>query len=558
MGFLAGFGQGFSDSFNQARAIREQKNARQFDLYFNEFSKRRDQYEKDKKADEQAIRTAKDLVTGMPGVPEQAWVNAYKWLRTGVDVATVEARLRNTKFTAKPDVTDETSKPMTLEEQTQSIQQQPLDVMNDNGAAPVVEQPQQTQPTEMTPLEKLQNVFNPDVRRQQQEIQMRNRVVDTAGVQNNQYDQIMQGYTPEDIPVTMQGETTDSALYLKMLNEFGLEGSISKGDLVGADLKANAYMQSGDPEQQKMAELYRKEKPVLEEALGSTTESVSAKDAATLLDKINPEETKLNQQVADLKSFTKEAMDMRNFVKSHKEAITAVGGVTEFFYGLKNEAETALNIAAEFANRNPDASERDVLSEVQKELAATDDSSIDKIGKAKAEFNARLIRLAIKAGKASGISGQNMSDKDFKKLMDTIQASNDFATFDRNLKTYVSDSLNSVENNRQAFTNNSIYRFLTTYGDNQLKEMYSQYESPIAEDEAFNDINTWLGSAEESATSDTPQTDKAMKDQPKQKGQIITVTEELAKADPALKSLVGRQIIVDANSNWEPYNAAAK
>src|SRR4051812_9193219 len=98
MGFAAGFGEGFANSWAQAAAASNQRKEDIFKLAYENYMTNKQQYLIDQRNDQKAIQESKDLVSSIPGVPPDAWKYAYTWARQGMNVNDIRSNLATSNF----------------------------------------------------------------------------------------------------------------------------------------------------------------------------------------------------------------------------------------------------------------------------------------------------------------------------------------------------------------------------------------------------------------------------------------------------------------------------
>lgn len=95
MGFMAGFGSAFSQSFENARARTAQREDDIFKLTFSQYLKNDEARKEAEKKDALAVKQAKAIAELVPGVNQKAAVaQVYKMLNAGMDQETILEELR--------------------------------------------------------------------------------------------------------------------------------------------------------------------------------------------------------------------------------------------------------------------------------------------------------------------------------------------------------------------------------------------------------------------------------------------------------------------------------
>jgi hypothetical protein len=100
MGFMAGFGPAFAQSFNSSLERRAQRKDDMFKLTYKEYLDRRNQYEQKKSEDSAAIKKAKVLARDMAG-NEEAWPMIREWIGSGLTDGQIDELIKNGEFETK-------------------------------------------------------------------------------------------------------------------------------------------------------------------------------------------------------------------------------------------------------------------------------------------------------------------------------------------------------------------------------------------------------------------------------------------------------------------------
>ena len=99
MGFMAGFGAGFAQSFNASQEQYNQEKMLVLQQAYEQWNRMSELYQQSKIADDKNKVLAHALVdTAGQGVPAEAWTYAYKWLSAGLSGDDVIKRLQTTQF----------------------------------------------------------------------------------------------------------------------------------------------------------------------------------------------------------------------------------------------------------------------------------------------------------------------------------------------------------------------------------------------------------------------------------------------------------------------------
>ena len=171
------------------------------------------------------------------------------------------------------------------------------------------------------------------------------------------------------------------------------------------------------------------------------------------------------------------AKSASNFLKETKNALGILGDI---FQSNQTNGES-IDITQEMVERR--LRQRGDLIDGQslQELADTDvftlGDSVEDLAKKKAAFNAKLILMAFRAGGLEGQTGMAMSNKDFDRLKDVVNASKDGETFVTELGKYVQGRIDTLRDDASLIQNDKArVNFQSRYG-------YDPYSgnSPVTE-----------------------------------------------------------------------------
>ena len=166
-----------------------------------------------------------------------------------------------------------------------------------------------------------------------------------------------------------------------------------------------------------------------------------------------------------------------NFLKETKNALGILGDI---FQANQTNGES-IDITQEMVERRLRARGDLVDGQSLQELADTDvftlGDSVEDLAKKKAAFNAKLILMAFRAGGLEGQTGMAMSNKDFDRLKDVVNASKDGETFVTELGKYVQGRIDTLQDDASLLQNDrGRVNFQSRYG-------YDPYSgnSPVTE-----------------------------------------------------------------------------
>lgn len=435
MGFMKGFGQSFSTSFENANTRRATKERDALTMAYETFTRNSTKWDEDKRADEALIQSAKFLVE-QAGLPEEAWGEAYKRMKAGFSAEKTDEWLRTNKFSA-PAATEaptEAQAPSTVDGQMEQLGQ----VENPAIAnSPTVEQPeggllhdtaaQATQPEAGRPVapEGMDEAMS--------------TVAENTGTSAEEMAQINAGYQSPELPPSMviEAKMTDP------LVEFGLEDGITAAKLAAAKVRADQYRNSDDPSLRASAERFDALAPSIEAALAENP----AMDTMTLLEglKVSADiRQPIREQTAAVTTMANIGMEMDAFAKANPEVITNVGAGAGAVVGISNEVNALFNMIGEMGARGD--SETAVQEAVKQwESQFLDDSTLAETASKQAQWAAMQVRFIYAAGKSMGQSGNGFSNYDYDNIMKSIKASNGYEAYSQNLRSFIGERVNDVQ-----------------------------------------------------------------------------------------------------------------
>jgi hypothetical protein len=178
-----------------------------------------------------------------------------------------------------------------------------------------------------------------------------------------------------------------------------------------------------------------------------------------------------------------------NVLKEVKNGLGLIGSVFE----ANQNGEMPEEITPEMVERR--LQQQGILAQGQSlEQAASIDTltlgdNVEDLAKKKAAFNAKLILMAFRAGGLEGQTGMAMSNKDFDRLKEVVNASKDGQTFVTELGKYVQGRIDTLQDDASLLQNDrGRVNFKNRYG-------YDPYSgnSPVTE---------WSSLTEENAEMD--------------------------------------------------------
>jgi hypothetical protein len=508
MGFMAGFGEGFSNSFNKTQDRKAAQEQDAFQLAYTQYQKNNAQYESDKKADQKAISDAKTIVASLPGVNPGAWTFAAKLLRSGYTASQVEERLTTTKFSDIPtpdgnaqvgtdlegvraggstDTLNSRTPDNTIDQQTADSGLAPKTEMDMSGGA--LTPPKTTDTSSPAPMQaggeqqpdttmlpnvqkendptvaapapqqgngllggignKLAEIGNPALRQQHMIEGANDKIKGTVG--EDAFNNANKGYSPEQLPDTVKPVgiiPKPGATSNSPLAEFGLEKGLTPNDVARADADAKIWARSGSPEDKARAARYLAIRPDIQAAMDANNQQTGNPAVLDMLKPTLNDRMALADKKASVLTSAQTAKELGDMIQANGSLLTwGAKGITGV-NTAKNNAVSILDIANNILQQNDPSA----VSNEQSFMAAVDDTlnknlpGWEQTSEDERMFDAKIARFVYAYGKSIGISGQNMSNKDAERLHDAILNSNNPGEFINNLKAMVNESVRGVNN----------------------------------------------------------------------------------------------------------------
>lgn len=545
MGFMAGFGEGFSRSFENARRNRADKERDLFKVAYDSYIEKKDSYAKSESAWKSAMAKGEILAQKYGQGPEVA-MKAADWLYKGMSESEVDDMMANSTFTVP-----KASEANPVDQQMEQFgvappnpvtmpfpaPQQPTNVQTPN---PMVDAQPLPQSNDL-----LGNMFGPDglfrnAGKSDME-QARGDVLQQTGTTEQQMAQYEGGFTPPSVPnvewkyTDPNGKTTASALE-KTLGKFGLDGGVTDAKVASVNTAAAMWAKSADPAERALAAEWEAVRPIVELQLN---------------EEIDPEVMKLLAPMSNVFSdFASRKADTISFVSQIKElaelgakldgiALTQVGSAVAGFEGIKKNVVAALQIAGDIARQG--GNENDVLASLQEQLTTEFGNAgyTEEIAYTVNQYAAAFIRASYAAGKMQGQQGNGFSNFDFEQNMKSLQAGSSFRSFNDNLVNFASRSISNV--NTAANINKQIPGVNYLNSNPDTSKFVQDIFAPL---EGYFDQSTldWLaGKSPKEITTDT---------KVRPMGHVISVNGELL-----VKINNGPD---EDKNNWASYNPKGK
>lgn len=260
-GFMSGFGTSFAKTYSAG--VQKYQDEQQ-DLF-----KTRLKYGLDQKAaldkasaeDKKTIADAKGIVSGIAGLPDDAWKQAAEYLRIGYKASEVEDKLRKGTFSPidQADKADEVVAP-TQEAKAAPVDAQMQEAMGE--PTPQVEQPVEVAKDVPEEAPKEEGGIFSSLReavkggKERREKRADDKVRETMGLSEDEYAQVLNGYTPTDLSdrsfkFTVAGDDSEAKnfstyLYNLAKKDPRLIEAEKNGDLATAKRIMNEYQKQGE------------------------------------------------------------------------------------------------------------------------------------------------------------------------------------------------------------------------------------------------------------------------------------------------------------------------
>lgn len=495
MGFMAGFGEGFSKSFEAGNDRLAQQKQDILRMTFASYENRKKEYAEAKAKDTELVSQAKALVAGVPGATEEAWGPAYNWLKSGLSADKVQERIAHSTFAVRP------STPTVGQEQptqplAHNVQGQPVPPMagevQGQPINPRTEQPtaQEAPPEDAQQggfLDQMSGIFNT---KDKMMASANDQVRNSSGMTKEEWDQLNAGYTPIDVPDVTVGTRYDPI-------ETFLGDAATSGNVAKAKSAAELALKGSDPEKAKAARVF------LDEVLPNMPVDKGGDDDPNIPTVLNyaTQYTKdyLTQRTSVI-SVADKAMALDKLISTNKAALTLTGGVANLFDRTKLEINTAIDVMSQSI---PGLSESDFAKIVKDKLGT--DENIDSLGTAAQKVNSQMIALIYAIGRTEGQSGQGFSNRDFDNIKNIVAASDNYITFSENLRGYIGSKFDELENTRQSVFDVPV---VAAYMDvPRVKKAYTAFETPISDDPKYKKYVEWSSTAPTTIDTTTTKSD---------------------------------------------------
>lgn len=249
------------------------------------------------------------------------------------------------------------------------------------------------------------------------------------------------------------------------------------------------------------------------------------------------------------------ANSLENLVRQNDDILTSIGGGGARLVNSLRQEYDALNSLV-----TSGATDQEISSEIDR-IAQENTGFLDEVGE-QAQlatlFNAEVLRFAFNYAKTGlGQEGVGLSNKDFENALQIVSAGSSYDTFSKNLRSRVSEGIDAVEDNRLELGRDPAVRAVLEMpnAERWTSDLLNSPTEQFVQSRGLGEMYQW-SQAESEGTQATDQ-DTSQVQQPQvgddqgtsgtlieqyQKGQPITVTEELAERFPSLQGQVGKTI----------------
>lgn len=523
MGFMAGFGPAFSDSFERGNERNAKRRDDLFKITYSDFIDRRKQKEEWEREDAKAARKAEALLENS-GVDPRAYPHVYKQVQAGIDDTVILNDLRtgrfefNDKETKTPEGVDPESE-ATPESDPMAAQ------MSESGMNPAAPAAPAAAPESPVPQEngfnlgKLFPKFRPGGRAERD----RNRALEaTAGAAGTTVEDVQgtltgTGYTPPDIdttgikftPAIAGGDFVPMAeahFKMKQAQANGnvaqaahFEGMIKSHDF--ANVMEEAAKNPGGFSLWVVQDAEGKQKHVV----GKQTEN-GILDAKTqeVLQPIRPimeeEEkrwkelaagsetiTQYKKKQADLASAYALGDELTQMADAAPEALTTVGTVTTGIAAIAREIDAAISLIAKTGATPETMAELKKYEDQVTKMALS--PGVKDAAEIRALMDAKIKLASYRFSATEGVAGRDRSNLDIQRFDQIVRASKDPEVFKKNLASYLGLAKDQID-----VEGRQLNQFNEVIGALESQYGYSPVDSVVPSFDEFWDATATPGS----------------------------------------------------------------
>jgi len=470
MGFMAGFGESFSRSFEQQRQRSHEKETDAFRYRMETLIKKKSDWDTAKKEYDNNVNLAKELVQ-IYGAPPEAIGKVSNLLNTGMSKEQVHKLVAEGEFSIDDTVLPEDT-------QTEQTMVEPAQPQVD--AAPNVQAAAPTQPAQQDTSGGLLSQIFPGMKRPSNGLQGRvdARVQETAGMTPEEIAQYDQGFTPEAAPESRGLKYTP-----KVKADGGPKNLIEANQIVAA-AKAALDADPQNPALQKRYEIAKRDLQATaagvegagraelgiigqqlvvhngEAVMGNVTAEGPILDsegnelpgarimlkeesdrAQKIRDKVEEQQVKHNESASNLgQAYV--ALGIVNEIGKENPLVfqKRTSEITRYLVDLGKDIAAGSQLVTDFlrdpeANVSPENLEF-LQGEQNKLQALVNDKSLSpeqQLAAARALVNAQYAIAAFHIAAAKGQAGSKMSEAERKLFMDLPELATDYETWKNNI-----------------------------------------------------------------------------------------------------------------------------
>lgn len=187
------------------------------------------------------------------------------------------------------------------------------------------------------------------------------------------------------------------------------------------------------------------------------TQSKERRDLGTTLQSKDIYKTVVDGK-AGVGTALRSAYEIDQMVYKQPDVLLAGGSMETFFSELSTDINSVLNLVTGNHGANTRISETEALKDLDSYYtkAFGGIGQLSETAKAHRLFTMRMIKFAYASARIDGNYGQGLSDKDLKLTFDSITGAKDYATFSKNLKMIVGQSVNEVNESVRLLANDGV------------------------------------------------------------------------------------------------------
>lgn len=455
MGFMAGFGKAFSNSFENAQTRKAEKEKDAFRLAYDSFTSKKSSYDKASSEDSAAMKKAQ-LMIADTGADLSALGETAERIRSGYSDKDVREFLKNNSFAPLPSTDDApatpTVEPATMETQTEQALGGQTATASENGPNPF----EQTGKL-------ITDLLDPAKRQQGRIAQANTQVQEAMGLTEEEFNSIMGGYTPSQSPraqitpknvLDIESDPTKS-VYLEIDGQMVPGYVISPGKY--ADMSLNPI------EEGRVTNVLSQQN--VDDRRGLISGMPTTKDV---------QETRTNSL-----SLTKSLYNLDKMAQDNPVVLTRSSAVSTVLNELGNEFSSIGSQINEWTGGQVSKAQENMINKLAGELVANGVNASD------AQAYAAL-EVAVKFDIARLMSGPGPLSESDRAAGDTALKTNDAAIFMRIAKQLAQKSISDTNDAINAFANDPMISEGKKFGVDLTTNL-----KPV-EDDLPDEVKEWL------------------------------------------------------------------